>query len=66
MHYITLHYILQFYCYIFLVVFFFTLQQSVSFWFAITDYYATAQSQASLGNRDLNALQETSFFVLSF
>lgn len=47
-----------------LVVFLFTLQQGVSFCFAVTDYCAIAQSWASLGNHDRNALQETSFFVL--
>lgn len=64
LYYVMLCYSLQFYSYIFLVVFLFTLQQGVSFCFAVTDSCAIAQSWAGLGNHDRNALQEPSFFVL--
>lgn len=38
----------------------------IHFWFAITDYCAIAQSQANMGNHDLDTLQETSFFYAFF
>lgn len=70
----TLHYMLHYavlyfavlLLYFVWVVFLFTLQMGIHFWFAITDYCAIAQSQANMGNHDLDTLQETSFFLCLF